>query len=107
MSYPAPALSEEEQAFLDGPCEELCKMLDDWEVCQNLVDYLNEHKTRNVTDDALATVVSEVVNNPFPQMIFLWDGFETDQKLVLAALAETLADSEEHASVVGLTDSAE
>ena len=23
MSYPAPALSEEEQAFLDGPCEEL------------------------------------------------------------------------------------
>ena len=38
MSYPAPALSEEEQAFLDGPCEELCRMLDDWEVCQNLVD---------------------------------------------------------------------
>ena len=32
MSYPAPQLSEEEQAFLDGPCEELCRMLDDWEI---------------------------------------------------------------------------
>jgi len=30
VSRPAPVLSEEEQAFLDGPCEELCRMLDDW-----------------------------------------------------------------------------
>ncbi len=32
MSYPAPKLSEEEQAFLDGPCETLCEMLDDWDI---------------------------------------------------------------------------
>ena len=32
MSFPAPKLSDEEQAFFDGPCEELCKMLDDWEI---------------------------------------------------------------------------
>jgi len=32
MSFPAPELSEEEQAFMDGPCEELCRMLDDWEI---------------------------------------------------------------------------
>jgi acyl-CoA dehydrogenase len=32
MSFPAPKLSAEEQAFLDGPCEELCAMLDDWEI---------------------------------------------------------------------------
>jgi len=32
MSFPAPALSDEEQAFVDGPCEELCRMLDDWDV---------------------------------------------------------------------------
>ncbi|MCH9693997.1 MAG: acyl-CoA dehydrogenase [Gammaproteobacteria bacterium] len=38
MSYPAPKLSEEEQAFMDGPCEELCQMLDDWEVCHELAD---------------------------------------------------------------------
>ena len=38
MSYPAPKLSEEEQAFIDGPCEELCHMLDDWEVCHERAD---------------------------------------------------------------------
>ena len=27
-----PRLSPEEQAFLDGPCEELCRMLDDWDI---------------------------------------------------------------------------
>ena len=33
MSFPAPELSEEEKAFIDGPCEELCSMLDDWDIC--------------------------------------------------------------------------
>lgn len=42
MSYPAPKLSDEEQAFLDGPCEELCRMLDDWEVCHELMDLPKE-----------------------------------------------------------------
>ena len=28
----APQLTAEEQAFLDGPCEELCRMLDDWDI---------------------------------------------------------------------------
>jgi len=32
---PFPTLSEEEKAFLDGPVEELCKMVDDWEVMVN------------------------------------------------------------------------
>ncbi len=38
MSYPAPQLSEEEQAFLDGPCEKLCEMLDDWVICHEIAD---------------------------------------------------------------------
>jgi acyl-CoA dehydrogenase len=41
-SLPAPALSEEEQAFLDGPTEALCGMLDNWEVTHTLLD-LPEH----------------------------------------------------------------
>jgi acyl-CoA dehydrogenase len=32
LSAKAPQLSAEEQAFLDGPCEELCAMLDDWNI---------------------------------------------------------------------------
>lgn len=31
-AVPPIQLTEEEQAFLDGPTEELCKMLDDWEI---------------------------------------------------------------------------
>ncbi|MDX1515388.1 MAG: acyl-CoA dehydrogenase [Woeseiaceae bacterium] len=38
MSYPAPQLSEEEQAFVDGPCEQLCRMLDEWEIGHELAD---------------------------------------------------------------------
>jgi acyl-CoA dehydrogenase len=32
MSAKVPALSPVEQSFLDGPCEELCAMLDDWDI---------------------------------------------------------------------------
>ncbi|MFT3754591.1 MAG: acyl-CoA dehydrogenase [Pseudoxanthomonas sp.] len=32
LNYPKPQLTEEEQAFLDGPVEELCKMTNDWEI---------------------------------------------------------------------------
>src|SRR3989440_11642792 len=34
----APRLSEEEQAFLDGPVEELCAMCNDWEITHELQD---------------------------------------------------------------------
>jgi acyl-CoA dehydrogenase len=33
-----PALSAEEQAFLDGPVEELCGMLDEWQINNELMD---------------------------------------------------------------------
>ncbi|MFC7300842.1 acyl-CoA dehydrogenase [Cognatiluteimonas weifangensis] len=32
LSQPKPELSAEEQAFLDGPCEQLCRMVDDWDI---------------------------------------------------------------------------
>jgi acyl-CoA dehydrogenase len=35
---PAPRLSREEQAFLDGPTETLCRMLDDWQITHELAD---------------------------------------------------------------------
>jgi acyl-CoA dehydrogenase len=38
LGAPAPQLSEEEQAFLDGPCEELCRMIDEWQVTHTLQD---------------------------------------------------------------------
>jgi acyl-CoA dehydrogenase len=38
VAYPAPALSAEERAFLDGPVNELCSMINDWEITQELHD---------------------------------------------------------------------
>lgn len=37
-SYPQPTLTEEEQAFLDGPVEELCRMTSEWQVTTELQD---------------------------------------------------------------------
>ena len=38
LAVPAPQLAPEEQAFVDGPCEELCAMCDDWEVTHERQD---------------------------------------------------------------------
>ncbi len=32
LTLPKPELTAEEQAFLDGPCETLCRMVDDWDI---------------------------------------------------------------------------
>jgi acyl-CoA dehydrogenase len=42
LGAPAPQLSDEEQAFLDGPCEELCRMNDEWQVTHSLQDLAPE-----------------------------------------------------------------
>ncbi|MSQ89129.1 MAG: acyl-CoA dehydrogenase [Betaproteobacteria bacterium] len=38
LAIPAPRLSAEEQAFLDGPCETVCAMTNDWEVTHERYD---------------------------------------------------------------------
>ena len=35
LSLPKPVLTEEEQAFLDGPANELCRMVDKWDINHN------------------------------------------------------------------------
>ena len=51
MRMPAPRLTDEEQAFIDGPTETLCRMLDDWQISHELGDmppeiwaYIKEHR---------------------------------------------------------------
>ncbi|MBX9268496.1 acyl-CoA dehydrogenase [Chromobacterium violaceum] len=38
LSFPDPKLSPEEQAFIDGPTEQLCGMIDDWKITHELKD---------------------------------------------------------------------
>jgi len=50
LQVPAPALTAEEQAFLSGPVEELCGMLDDWQINRDgdlpppVWDFLKRHR---------------------------------------------------------------
>jgi len=48
-SFPVPRLSAEEQAFIDGPLETLCAMLDDWKITHELAD-LPEHVWRYIKE---------------------------------------------------------
>lgn len=49
LDYPAPKLTDEEQAFIDGPTEQLCAMVSDWQIGQDLDlpaeawQYIKEH----------------------------------------------------------------
>ncbi len=38
LAYPVPRLTAEERAFLDGPVEELCRVVDDWNVTHESYD---------------------------------------------------------------------
>ena len=51
LREPVPTLSADERAFLDGPVEELCRMVNDWEITHELADlpppiweFLKKHK---------------------------------------------------------------
>jgi len=59
-------------------------------ICQHLVDLLNDQQSHMASREHVFQVVDNLVNNPLPQMIFLWDSLERDEKLVMAILAETL-----------------
>jgi acyl-CoA dehydrogenase len=41
-SYPSVKLSDEEQAFIDGPVNELCAMIDDWDITHKRLDLPQE-----------------------------------------------------------------
>jgi acyl-CoA dehydrogenase len=38
LAYGKPVLNAEEQAFIDGPVDELCRMIDDWKITEDLHD---------------------------------------------------------------------
>ncbi len=61
-------------------------------ICQNLVDYMNEHEQNWVTVAELGEVIADVVDNPLPQMIYTWDVLSDDEKLALSLLADILPD---------------
>jgi ligand-binding sensor domain-containing protein len=67
-------------------------------ICQNVVDYMNEHRQNWVTETDLTRVIAEIVDNPLPQMIYTWDALSDDEKLGLSLLGEALTDSAAYAT---------
>lgn len=67
-------------------------------MCQNVVDYMNEHKQNWLTLADLKPVITDIVDNPLPQMIYAWDGLSDDEKLGLSLMGETLADGAAYAT---------
>ncbi|MEW6735592.1 MAG: two-component regulator propeller domain-containing protein [Acidobacteriota bacterium] len=63
-------------------------------ICQAIVDHLNEWKRNYVLKADLKQVTDEIVDNPLPQMIYFWEGFSDDEKLVMSLLAEELEDAD-------------
>ncbi len=56
QNLPKPSLTEEEQAFLDGPVEEFCEMLDDWQITH--IDYdLTEASWQFAKDKGLFALI--------------------------------------------------
>ncbi len=54
-NFPKPELTEEERAFLAGPVEQLCEMLDDWEIRRN--GDLPEHVWSFIRDHRLMGMI--------------------------------------------------
>lgn len=55
-SIQKPELTVEEQAFLDGPCEEVCKMMNDWEATHELAD-MPEHVWQYLKDNKFFAMI--------------------------------------------------
>ena len=56
LAYPKPTLSAEEKAFLDGPVEELCAMLNDWQITHELYD-LPPHVWQYIKDQGFLGMI--------------------------------------------------
>lgn len=94
MALPAPKLSPEEQAFLDGPTEELCRLSDDWRITHELADLPPE-------------VWAFIRQHRFFAMIIpkRYGGLEFSPIAVAAVLAKLSSRSAVVASTVGVPNS--
>lgn len=93
-ALPPPRLTEEERVFLDGATEELCRRLDDWEICHELGDMPRE-------------IWEFIVEKRFFAMIIprRYGGLEFSPLAVAAVLAKIASRSPVAASTIGVPNS--
>jgi acyl-CoA dehydrogenase len=93
-ALPAARLSDEERTFLDGPTQELCRRLDDWEITHELGDMPRE-------------IWEFIVEKRFFAMIIpkRYGGLEFSPLGVAAVLAKVASRSGVAASTIGVPNS--
>jgi acyl-CoA dehydrogenase len=93
-AMPAPRLTDDEQAFLNGPTEELCRMLNDWEITHELADMPS-------------AVWKFILENRFFAMIIpkKYGGLEFSALAIASILAKISGRSAVAASTIGVPNS--
>ena len=66
---------------------------------QNLVDHLNDSKKNTVTAKEVNYIVTYLLDNPSPHMIYIWQDSTDEQKLVLSVLSGTIESEKEYIPV--------
>ncbi len=67
-------------------------------ICQGLVDHLNDHEKSTASVEDVQQVVSNIVDNPLPHMIFTWGAMSDLEKIAMAAMAQVNQPSDEYIS---------
>jgi hypothetical protein len=73
-------------------------------LCRNLIINLNTEEKNIVGQDDLDDVVSDLMENPLPQMVYFWEGLSDSEKIALSLLAFALPDSESYVSAKEIED---
>lgn len=58
--------------------------------CFNLITLLNEKSSYTIDTKEVTTIVQDTIENPMPQIAFLWKDLTQDQQKLLSFLAETI-----------------
>lgn len=59
-------------------------------ICQNMVHLMMTSQRNEVTDNDIDHVVTDILSNPIPQMIYYWQEFSRPRRIVLALIAEII-----------------
>ncbi|MDX1562723.1 MAG: acyl-CoA dehydrogenase family protein, partial [Gammaproteobacteria bacterium] len=94
MSLPKPTLTDEEQAFLDGPTHDLCRMLDDWAITHEHADLPPEVWEMVKRDGFFAMIIPKQ-----------YGGLELSPLAVAMVLRKIATRSSTAASIIGVPNS--
>ena len=68
-------------------------------MCQEIIEDMNDRQQNKVTEEYVDEACGRIVENAPLHLTFLWSEFTTDEKVMVALLAELLADGFAYVSI--------